>query len=106
MSMVPIFNNVGRMLGHIDAKTYIDRHDTIVVYEDTLVSPYDPGAKVSREDATVNICYVAKKRIRFWCGTAQKEHVYLITEHKLPDWFWKNPGCVEFKPEHFERMPW
>ena len=103
MRMIPIYNNVGRLLGHIDAKTFIESHHDVTVNEDISLEPYSPSAICSE---TANICRIPKRHILFRNALDECSHTFLVTTCALPDWFWKNLGCVEFKPDHFKRIPW
>ena len=105
-TMIPIMNNVGRLLGHIDRETYVNTHDHITVQEDRPLVPFDPDAPVTEDMMTVNICHITKKRIRFRNEWDESKVTYLVIDSKLPDWFWQNKGCLEFEPDHFERIPW
>ncbi len=106
MRMIPIYNNVGRLLGHIEMKAVIDCHDNVVVQQDTSLKPYDPDAKVTASQMSVSICRIPKQQIRFRDEWSEQTRQYLVIESKLPDWFWNNRGCVEFWPQHFERIPY
>ncbi len=103
MKMLPIYNNVGRLLGHIDQSSIINRHHDIAVVEDVSVEAYSGPPHLAQ--TTANFYVIVKKQIRFFRNYDEMVQTYLVVEHALPQWFWKNDGAVEFKPEHFERMP-
>ena len=106
MKMIPIYNNVMRVLGHIQEGSYIDGVPTIRVTEDTPLifhSPSDPLQPVANR--TVNCTEIIKQEIMFRdSGGGEVTYYYLVTTHKLPDWFWKNKGCVELELEHLRRI--
>lgn len=106
MRMTPVYNNVMRVLGHIQEGSYIDGIPTVRVMEDTPLvfhSPSDPMEVVANR--TVNYTEISKQEIMFRDSRGgEVTHYYLVTTHKLPDWFWKNRGCVELKLEDLRRI--
>jgi len=93
--MIPIYNNVGRILGHIKREALVSgTNDRYIVMDDS-----------SGDDPITKICYLPKKQIRFRERNRKDvNHIYVVAEHALPDWFWDIKSAVEFKPEHFERV--
>ena len=106
MKMYPIYNNVGRLLGHVESKTIVNGHNDVTVCEDMKVGPYDPDMVAALTCTTANVCRIPKRQIIFRDAWDEIAHTYLVTDCALPDWFWNNIGCVEFSPEHFKRVPW
>ena len=103
--MHAIYNNEGRMLGHINGGDYIDGRTCITVCEDVKLKPYDPEAQINMSDMTSNIYRIAKQEVIFRCMDDEVRYLYLVIDCEIPAWFWNNLGCVEFKSENFKRIP-
>ena len=103
MKMLPIYDKVGLLLGHIEQSSIINRHHDVAVVEDVAVKAYIPDEAPLH--GTANFWVIPKKQIRFYNGYDEIRQTYLVTECALPKWFWKNEGAVEFTVEQFERMP-
>jgi len=104
MKMFPIYNNVLRVLGHIQKGTYIEGHDNIRVMQDVNPVPYSEPVHI--EDMTSEYVIIPKRQMRFRDPWNDIQQYYLVIDHKPPDWFWKNEGCVEFSPDHLRRVCW
>ena len=103
MKMLPIYDKVGLLLGHIEQSSIINRHHDVAVVEDVSVEAYSgPPHEVQ---TTANFYVIAKRQVHFFRDYDKMTQTYLVADAQLPKWFWKNEGAVEFKPEHFERMP-
>ncbi len=103
MIMLPIYNNAGRLLGHIEQGSVINRHHDVAVVEDVKVEAYSGPPHLAQ--TTANFYIIAKRQVRFFRGYDELTQTYIVAEAQLPQWFWKNDGAIEFKPEHFERIP-
>ena len=104
MKMTPIYNNVLRMLGSIQVGTYIDGTHLVRVMEDAPLVPHVGPYTVA--DMTVNFCEITKQEMLFRAPRGEVTYHYLVIDHKLPDWFWKNKGCVELNLDHLKRVRW